>query len=231
MATALFGLLSMVGMAVFLIIGIVKVVKKKPAKKMFVGLGICFAVFVICLVIPTDDDDTTVTTEETTSADEVADEPAATKEEPKKKEEAEPEVKAVGLGESLKIGDMEYIIHSKANAQQVGDPSYPTKANGQYVVIDVTIKNNGTEATDVTSDYFKLVQGEKSYEADSNATPEANYAEGGNNTFIFDNLNPGSEMSGKMVFDVSPEVAASKDLKVQIQTGAFGTETDVINLQ
>jgi hypothetical protein len=39
------------------------------------------------------------------------------------------------------------------------------------------------------------------------------------------------EISGKVVFDLAPEVAEAQNLQFQIHTGFWGTETGLINLQ
>lgn len=85
----------------------------------------------------------------------------------------------------------------------------------------------------VDSSFFKLKRGGKTYEADAAASLSANQGEDGNitNSFMAQDLNPDSEMSGKVVFDVTPEIAEATDLQLQVQTGAFGTETELINLK
>lgn len=147
------------------------------------------------------------------------------------KEEAD--VKSYKIGETVTVGDMEYIVNQKNTADQVGPSVLPTKANGKYLIIDVTLKNNGTEAVTVDSSFFKLKRGDKTYEADSSASMSANQGEDGNidNSFFLQSLNPDSTMSGKVVFDVAQEVAEATDLQLQVQTGVFGTETELINLQ
>ncbi|MCH1625762.1 DUF4352 domain-containing protein [Fredinandcohnia quinoae] len=151
-----------------------------------------------------------------------------TKEEPKEEEK-----KAFGIGEEVKVGDMVYTINKKTTADQVGPSALPEKATGKFIVLDVTLKNNGNEAVTVDSSFFKLLRGEKTYESDSMASMSANQGENGTieNSFLLQELNPDSVLSGRVVFDVAPEVADATDLQVQVQTGLFGTETEVINLQ
>ncbi|NUJ19328.1 DUF4352 domain-containing protein [Bacillus glycinifermentans] len=149
------------------------------------------------------------------------------KEEPKK-EESNPKI-----GDDVKVGDMNYKITGKKTADQVGPSALPQKASDKYLVIDITLKNNGNEKVTVDASFFKLKRGEKTYEADSAASMSANQSEDGNidNSFFLQNLNPDSKISGKVVFDVAPEVANAKDLQLQVQTGAWGTETGIIDLK
>lgn len=152
---------------------------------------------------------------------------------PKESSKEEKKEKVYAIGDTVKVGDMEYTINDKSTADQVGPSALPTKASGKYLVLDVTLKNNGNEAITVDSSFFKLKRGEKTYEADSAGSMSANQKEDGtiDNSFFLQELNPDSEVSGKVVFDVAPEVAEASDLQVQVQTGVFGTETESINLK
>ncbi|USK68397.1 DUF4352 domain-containing protein [Peribacillus asahii] len=125
---------------------------------------------------------------------------------------------------------MEYTITDKSTTDQVGPSVLPTKASGKFLVLDVTLKNNGNEAVTVDSSFFKLKRGEKTYETDNEGSISANQKEDGtiDNSFFLQELNPDSEISGKVVFDVAPEVAEASNLQIQVQTGLFGTETESI---
>ncbi|WP_156418718.1 DUF4352 domain-containing protein [Lentibacillus amyloliquefaciens] len=72
-----------------------------------------------------------------------------------------------------------------------------------------------------------------SFEADSIASTTANQNEVGTieDSFFTEQINPGSEISGKVVFDVSPDVAEADNLKVEAQEGIFGSATKTIKLQ
>ncbi|WP_075980352.1 DUF4352 domain-containing protein [Bacillus massilinigeriensis] len=154
----------------------------------------------------------------------------ATNKKDKTEEKAE---KAYGIGDQVKVGDMQYKVNSKDTATQVGPSALPEKANGRFIIINVDVKNNGNEAVTVDSSFFKLKRGDKTYEADAAASLSANQSESGDiqNSFLVQQLNPDSEMSGKVVFDVAPDIAKANNLQLQVQTGAFGTETEVINLK
>lgn len=159
--------------------------------------------------------------------------PASTADHSSNNNEKKAETKEYKIGDLVKVGDMQYKINSKTTADQVGPSALPTNASGKFVVVDVTLKNNGDKAVTVDSSFFKLKRGGKTYEADSEASMSANQKEDGNidNSFFAQEVNPDSEITGKVVFDVSPEVANASDLQLQVQTGAFGTETALINLQ
>ncbi|MCY8940076.1 DUF4352 domain-containing protein [Peribacillus frigoritolerans] len=150
-----------------------------------------------------------------------------------KKKDAPKKEKIYGIGDVVKVGDLEYTIKEKKEADQVGPSVLPEKASGKFVVLEVSLKNKGNEAVTADASFFKLKRGEKVYEADSAASISANQGEDGQieNSFFLQEVNPDSEAAGKVVFDVAPEVAEASDLKVQVQTGVFGTETESISLK
>lgn len=141
--------------------------------------------------------------------------------------------KTYKIGDAVNVGDMGYTVKTKETAAQVGPSVLPETASGKYLVIDVNVKNSGDEAVTVDSSFFKLKQGDKTYEADSAASMSANQGEDGEikDSFFMQQLNPNSEMNGKVVFDLSPDVAEASDLTLQVQTGMFGTETENISLK
>ncbi|MFJ8258281.1 DUF4352 domain-containing protein [Peribacillus asahii] len=157
-------------------------------------------------------------------------ETSSTADEPKQEEvkdkekEAPKEEKSFKIGDPVTVGDTEYTINGKSNPSTLS-----SKASSTYLILDVTLKNNGNEAVTVDSSFFRLKRGEKTYEADSAASISANQKEDGTigNSFSSQKLNPDSEISGKIVFDVAPEVAKASDLQVQVQKDA---ETKLIDL-
>src|SRR5690606_25839078 len=78
---------------------------------------------------------------------------------------AEPE-KVAGIGDELTVGDVTYTVHGRTEATNVGG-EYGENAKGQYLILDVTVKNNGNEALLVDTSLFKLTSGETTYEADA----------------------------------------------------------------
>lgn len=154
-------------------------------------------------------------------------------EKPKKETKKEEPKTSFKIGDTVNVGKMIYRVNEKNVASQVGPSILPQKASGQYVVIDVTLKNDGNEAVTIDSSFFKLKRGDKTYEADTMGSMSANQGENGNidNSFFLQQLNPDSEITGKVVFDVAPEVAESAELQLQVQTGFWGTETEIIDLK
>ncbi|WP_153465033.1 DUF4352 domain-containing protein [Sediminibacillus terrae] len=207
-------------------------VKKPIYKKWWVwALAI---IVVIAIATGGGEDDTTAGSdkaedsgEQTASADSGAED--STSED--KKEEPKEEIP--GIGDTVEVGAMTYTINEKTTSDEVGPSVAPETANGTYLVLDITALNNGDESVTIDGSYFKLKQGDKTFEADSMASISANQGEDGTiqNSFFMEQLNPGSEMSGKVVFDIAPDIAESDDLVVEAQEGIFGTVTETIELQ
>lgn len=141
--------------------------------------------------------------------------------------------KAFHVGQKVTVGKLVYTINKVSTVSSVGPSVDPTKANGKYVELNVTVINNGDKAVTIDSSYFTLLEGSKQFSADDMASMSANQNDNGNiqNSFFMQQLNPESSAKGNIVFDVSPSVASSKNLSVQVQEGIFGTVTETINLR
>lgn len=135
------------------------------------------------------------------------------------------------MNEVVKLDKLEFNVTNKAAADQVGNV-LTNKAKGTFIILDVTVKNNGDKAVDIADSFFKLVGDGKTYEADSAASTTANQAVSPDDLGFFgDKINPDSTKNGKVVFDVSKEVANKQNLVLQVQSGVFGTKTEKIKLK
>src|SRR5699024_652865 len=134
----------------------------------------------------------------------------------------------VGLATPLNVGDVEFTVNNWEQADSVGTDFMIEEANDTYMVMDVTVANNCNEAIAVDSSYCKVVNGENTYEPDRMASSTANEDDLG---LFLEQINPGSSRNARVVFDVTQDVVDSEDKQVQVQSGMFGTETGIINLQ
>ncbi|BAB06783.1 DUF4352 domain-containing protein [Halalkalibacterium halodurans] len=208
---------------------------KKPFyKKWWVWL---IAVIVIFAAVSGGDDDSSETAQEPEpEAEEVsADQSENESEEPEEaegteedteEESAEEEDPIAGLGEALKVGDVVFTANGTSTAGSVGDV-LTAEAKGTFLIVDVTIKNEGSDSITVDSSFFKLKVGDVEYDSDSSAGLYAN--EGAD--FFLTKLNPGLELPGKVVFDVPQDVLDSDDILLNVQTGFFGTQQGEIKIQ
>ena len=131
-----------------------------------------------------------------------------------------------GIGQEVPVGDVVYIVHSKEVTTNVGG-EFGKNANGVYLVLNVTVKNNGKKAITVTDDFFTLQKGETTYKTDSAAGLYANQ----DANFFLSEVNPESTITGNVVFDITEETANDPSIQLKVQTGFWGTETGLINLQ
>lgn len=136
---------------------------------------------------------------------------------------------AVGIGEETTAGDLSIRVSEVTNQETVGNEYLnSTAGSGNYLLANVEVKNNGNEAIMVDSNNFKLIDGEKTYEADGEATIYAN--EDDSSSFLLNNLNPDSATDGVVVFDIPAETSSSSTLQLVMTGGFLSGDEAVINI-
>ncbi|WP_418126930.1 DUF4352 domain-containing protein [Streptococcus parasuis] len=140
--------------------------------------------------------------------------------------EEQKEATTYSIGQEVPVGDVVYLVNSKEVTTNVGG-EFGKTANGVFLVLNVTVKNNGKEAITVTDDFFTLLKGDVEYESDSTAGIYANQ----DAKFFLTEVNPENSVTGNVVFDITEETANDPSIQLRVQTGYWGTETGVINLQ
>lgn len=136
------------------------------------------------------------------------------------------------IGETVKNGDLEVTVNSVETMKSVGPSLAPTNAKGIFVVADVTIKNKGKEALTIDSSMFKLKSGDKTFEADNTGSMSANQSDNGSieHSFFLQRINPDSTAQGKIVFDVSENIANAKDKKLEVISSLFSVKKITFDL-
>lgn len=156
-------------------------------------------------------------------------EPAAAASETASAAKDEGKDKTGKIGQPLTVGKTEFTVNAVNVSKDAGENEYMKEtANGQFIILDVTVKNNENESLSVADDFFKLKLGDKEYSASTNASVAlaADKSE-----FLYKQINPGNSATGKIAFDVPDDVAADlSKLSVQVQTGLFGAEKGLISL-
>lgn len=145
--------------------------------------------------------------------------------EAKTEEVEEVEETIAGIGETVRVGDVEFTVNDITTATNVGG-EWGENSQGTYLLINTSVTNVGNEAITTDSSFFKLKVGDKTYEADSTAGIYANE----DADFFLVQVNPDLTATGYVVFDVSDSVLNSPELTLQVQTGFWGTETGLIDL-
>lgn len=138
--------------------------------------------------------------------------PEAPAEEPVAEEPAAP-----GIGTPVRDGKFEFTVTSvETGVATVGDEFLNQQAQGQYVLVHVTVTNIGTEAQmfDGSSQELTDTAG-RTHSADTSA---AIYL-GDANSFLTD-INPGNSVDGTVVFDIPADaVPATIDLHDSMFSG------------
>jgi hypothetical protein len=110
------------------------------------------------------------------------------------------EPKSAGIGDTVKDGKFSFkITKVDKGLTQVGKSFTISKAQGQYVLVYVTVKNIGDEAQLFDGSAQKLIDSkDRQYDTDSGA---AALGLEDSNAFL-NNINPGNSVSGILLFDV-----------------------------
>ena len=141
------------------------------------------------------------------------------------KKESKKAEASVGIGQVLKVGNVEFTVNGTSTSKNVGG-EYGANSKGTYLLVDVTVTNKGNESITTDTSFFQLLVDGKKFDADGSASIYANEQ----SDFFLEQVNPDVTNQGVVVFDVSDEVIANPDLMLQVQTGFFGTETGTIKL-
>jgi len=137
--------------------------------------------------------------EQPAPAEEPAAEPAA--------EAPAAEAPAAGLGTPVRDGKFEFTVTSvEPGVARVGNDLIGTEAQGQYVLVHLTVANIGTEAQYFSDGAQKAFDAQgREFSADSAAGV---YLEG--NDTLLNQINPGNTVTGTVVFDVPADAALTR---------------------
>ncbi|MEU8110863.1 DUF4352 domain-containing protein [Micromonospora sp. NPDC048947] len=130
--------------------------------------------------------------------------------------------KTAKVGEPARDGKFEFTVKSsKCGVAKVGNDVLGQKAQGQFCLVTVNVKNIGKEAQmfDGSSQKAYAADGTE-YSADSGA---AIYANKNAETFLND-INPGNQVTGVVVFDIPKNV---KLTKLELHDSMFSGGVDV----
>ncbi len=130
------------------------------------------------------------------------------------------------IGQSANDGKFQFTVSSiKCGEASVSQDQYLSKtAQGQYCLLNVTVKNIGNQAQtfDASNQYLYNAQNQK-YSADSTAS---DYANPSGSTFL-NEINPGNTVTGVVAFDVPKDVTP---ITAELHDSAFSGGVKV-NLQ
>lgn len=132
------------------------------------------------------------------------------------------------IGEAVDVGGLSVTVNGKSNQATVGNEFLnETAGSGNYLLLEITITNNGNEAVTVDDSNFKLIKGETTFKSDGTATI---YVNDESASFFLNQLNPESTLSGIVAFDISEESASDPSLQLEVSGGFFSGDKELINI-
>lgn len=131
------------------------------------------------------------------------------------------------LGDKVIAGDFAYTFNDMTKSKQIGENVAGTffgeKADGTFIILDVTIENIGKESSTISiGSYVKILDDQgRTFEHDSMA--EIYLKE---EAFTFTQLQPGLPKRGKIVFDVPENING----KIELSTGVWSSDKKYVLL-
>ncbi len=141
------------------------------------------------------------------------------------KTEEKPKDDAPGLNTPVEKGKFEFTVVAVENlGTEIGTAPLTTKAQGQFVKLDIKVNNISKSAETFLVNYIKLEDAEgRTFDADGSASI---YLGADASTWI-SQINPGNTLEGPVVFDIPADAVPTKLI---VNDSAFG-EGKTINLQ
>ncbi len=130
--------------------------------------------------------------------------------------QAAPPANRAKIGQAVKDGMFQFTVKTvKCDVDKVGGGwTIPQRAQGDYCLVDLTVKNVGDEPRMfVDSNQFGFI-GETKYASSS----EASLAHAGDKPTWMTDINPGNQISATVVFDVPSD---KKLTSIQLHDSAF----------
>lgn len=135
---------------------------------------------------------------------------------------AAPEQKPVGarLGTPVVSGDVEFTLTNFRCGVQPTGLGQKIEPQGKFCVLDVGVKNVGKREAMISDSDITLVDGNG---LEFSASSDTFFVEG---VLMFETVNPGNKVSGKVYFDVPTDVTPTS---AQVKSGWF-TKTQTVTL-
>ncbi|MGH8939412.1 MAG: DUF4352 domain-containing protein, partial [Actinomycetes bacterium] len=129
-------------------------------------------------------------------------------------DESNGDASMAGIGDKVRDGKFEFTVVSiKPGPKQIGGSDFGVKAQGRFVLVNITVKNIGDEPQSLFGDNQYLFIGDKKYSADSEA---AIYLD--DSKSLYEEINPGNALKGVVVFDLPKQ---GKPTKLELHDSAF----------
>ncbi|RSN09142.1 DUF4352 domain-containing protein [Nonomuraea sp. WAC 01424] len=113
--------------------------------------------------------------------------------------EAPKKLKAPGIGDKVRDDELQFMVTNVERRSSVGNGMFAKTAQGEYVLIYVTVENVGNEGETFSSSSQKLYD-TKGREFDTDGSTSA-LALKDSNSFL-EKINPGNKVRGILLYDV-----------------------------
>lgn len=158
-----------------------------------------------------------------------AEEEPAAEEEPVEEVEQEPaaeedEEAPAAIGEPVTIDEVQWVIDGAEFTNQLQD-DFGQVETGNFIVVDFTFSNNGSEAVNLRADVLTLLDNEN--RQNSPDTDRLFFVPAERN-IIFEQINPGVSQEGTVIYTVAE---GASDFTLQIESlGFFSSDTASVDL-
>jgi hypothetical protein len=106
------------------------------------------------------------------------------------------------IGDRVRDGKFEFVVTKvQPTKSSIGSQYVNKKAQGKFVLVNITVTNIGDEPQSLFGDNQYLYQGDRKFSADTEA---ALYLDDSNT--IYEEINPGNTVKGILVFDVPKNI-------------------------
>ncbi len=127
------------------------------------------------------------------------------------------------VGDKLTLKGTSYVVNQAEVASSLGSGYMKTKPNGVFVVVDLTLTNEKNEPATILADNLRLIGNNDSQYSTSTEGELAI-----DDAFVLlEEIQPGVEQSGKLVYDVPNDVVNGAELQVE---DLFSSSTGRIDL-
>ncbi|MEU4534350.1 DUF4352 domain-containing protein [Streptosporangium sp. NPDC023825] len=189
---------------------------QQPPKKKRTGLKILAALIISvialgsCVALVSGGTDTTT-----------VDEPSAGKSSGGKSTKPKPaKASEPGMGDVVKDGKFAFKVTKTEKKTEVGSEFLNKKAQGEFLLVRVTVKNIADEAQTFFGEAQKVYDAKgREYKADSEA---ALYLESSKS--LYEQINPGNSVNGVILFDLPRGVTA---VKIKLHDSLFSSGVEV----
>ena len=131
-------------------------------------------------------------------------------------------VVAAGIGQPVQDGKFEFVVQGvECGATSVGSQYFDEQAQGQFCLVNLAVKNVGTEPQHMfTDNQYLFDEAGRKFGADSAAT----FAHDTDTQVWISEINPGNAVDGVLVFDVP---ADANLVRAELHDSAFSGGVEV----